>query len=464
MKMPFPISHLNTSTCSQLIKTLTLTVSLILGGYLPMALADEIPDAKASAPTGIVGDGVHDDTEGIQALLDMRRSMVFLPPPSNYYLISKPLRIHSHQTLQLDRFTVIRLKDSSDCLMITNDDHERGNVNIALIGGIWDMHNEGQSLTDYQKTRNWKGEYDPSRYLGILMRFNRVKNLVLRSLTLKDPVTFSTQLGNLEQFTVEDITFDYNLKRTNMDGIHVHGNSRFGRISNLKGATNDDMVALNADDGAIFEMARGPIEDISIEGLWAKDGYTAVRLLSAGSPIKRIQVTNIFGTYRYNVVSFTNHNVHPGSASTFEDISLRGFFIAKSGLGMKFDTAQPGWSGFSLIWIDAPALVSGLNIYDLHRNESISPAATILIEPGATVKSLQLNQVSVLNHTPGPLDLLVNHGTIEYLSLSQVWIEATEGPTRGSVVRSSGKIGRHELQQVFSVNTSEGIVEESRKP
>jgi polygalacturonase len=61
------------------------------------------------------------------------------------------------------------------------------------------------------------------------MRFNNVKNLSLRGLTLKDPVTFGMQLGNLRQFTIEDITFDYNLKRSNMDGVHVHGNSRWGR-------------------------------------------------------------------------------------------------------------------------------------------------------------------------------------------------------------------------------------------
>ena len=135
-------------------------------------------------------------------------ALVYLPPPPKHYLISKPLRIYSNQTLQLDRFTVIRLKDGSDCLMITNDDHERGNENIALVGGVWDMHNEGQSLTEYQKTRIWKGTYDPARYLGMLMRFNRVKRLTLRGLTLKDPVTCSMQLGNLYEFTIEDITFD----------------------------------------------------------------------------------------------------------------------------------------------------------------------------------------------------------------------------------------------------------------
>ena len=248
---------------------MTLTVAFSLGATLPWALGDDVPAAKTPTATGVVGDGVHDDTAGIQALLDTRRSLIYLPPPPKHYLISKPLQIHSRQTLQLDRF---------------------------------------------------------------------------------------------------------------------------------------------------------------------------------------------------NVVSFTNHRVHPGSASTFEDISLRGLFCAKSGAGLKYDPAQPGWSGHSLVWIDAPAVVSGLTITDLHRTETRWPAASIFIEPGATVKSLQLTQAAVENRTPGPLDLLVNRGTIEHLSLSQVRFEATAGPARGAVVRNAGKIGRHDRQQVFAVNAAETVVEESRTP
>ena len=414
----------------------------------------------APAAPDLVGDGIHDDTAAIQALLDSRRALVYLPAPPKHYLISNPLRIYSNQTLQLDRFAVIRLKDGSDCLMITNDDHDHDNENIALIGGVWDMNNEGQSLCEYQKTRIWKGTYDPARYLGVLMRFNRVKRLTLRGLTLKDPVTFSTQLGNLDDFTIEDIIFDHNLKRSNMDGIHVHGNSRNGRIANLKGATNDDLVALNADDGGIFEMSRGAIEDVVVDSVCAQDGYTAVRLFSAGSPIRRIRLANISGTYRYNAVSFTNHRVHPGSGSTFEDISICGLNCAKSAMGMKNDPSEPGNSNLSLIWIDAPAVVSGLTVTDLHRTETIWPTATIYLEPGATIKSLQLTQAAILNRTPGPLDLLVNRGTIEHLSLSQVRMEAAGGLPRGAVIRNSGKIQHQTLQRIAAENTAAETVDE----
>ena len=60
---------------------------------------------------GTVGDGVYDDTAGIQAVLDSGAPVVYLPPPPQHYLISKTLRVHSGQTLQLDRATVVRLAD-----------------------------------------------------------------------------------------------------------------------------------------------------------------------------------------------------------------------------------------------------------------------------------------------------------------------------------------------------------------
>lgn len=255
--------------------TLTLLTALVLA-----PLATHAQQTTTPPTPRIVGDGTHDDTAAIQALLDTRRTLVHLPSPPKHYRISKTLCIHSNQTLQLDRFTVIRLKDGSDCLMITNDEHDGGNENIALVGGVWDMNNEGQSLAEYQKTRIWKGDYDPS---------------------------------------------------------------------------------------------------------------------------------------------------------------------------------------LSLIWIDAPAVVSGLTMSDLRRTETVWPLATLVVEPGATIQSLQLTQATIFNRTPGPLDLLVNRGTIERLSLSQVHLEASKGPERGTVIRNDGKIRSKDIRQVSVVNAATEAIEEAVK-
>lgn len=214
-------------------------------------------------------------------------------------------------------------------------------------------------------------------------------------------------------------------------------------------------MALNADDAGYFEMVRGPIEDVSVDGVFSENGYTAVRLLSAGSPVRRIQLANIFGTYRYHVVSLTNHRVHPDSASTFEDISIRGVFCSKSAQGP--DPRRSTWPRLAPIWIDAPATVSSLTISDYHRTESVWPGDTILIEPGATVGHLGLNNVAVINRTAGEIYVLTNQGTIGCLGMSNVYAEAEGGSARGAVVRNSGTIRQHGLPQVFPVNVNPDI-------
>ena len=73
---------------------------------------------------GVVGDGVYDDTTGLQALLDSGASEIHFPSPPVCLLISKTLKIHSGQALTFGRYAIIRLKDHADAVMITNADHE----------------------------------------------------------------------------------------------------------------------------------------------------------------------------------------------------------------------------------------------------------------------------------------------------------------------------------------------------
>ena len=377
----------------------------------------------------IKGDGVNDDASGIQALLDSGDGEIYLPKPKNCYLIGETLRIHSNQTLRLDRSAIVRLKPNAAKVMLSNASHETGDENISVEGGIWDLDNLNQPLTEYQQTRKGKPFYEESYYAGILMRFNNVKNLRLASLTLKDPVTFGMQLGRLRQFKIEDIVFDYNLKRSNMDGVHLNGDCRWGFIRNLMGATNDDLLALNADDSGWAEMTRGPIEDISAEGIFAENGYTAVRLLSAGSPIRRIKLTGIFGSYRVNVVSFTNHNVHPGAPSTFEDVTIDGVFASKAGTERQ-----------SPIWIASPAKIGSLTIRDYHRTETESPVSDILIDPLCQIENLNISDFSSINKTPGEYFAIENRGTIGVLNIANMFVKSEGGVSGGMLLGGDGTV------------------------
>ena len=90
-------------------------------GIVYSARGAESRKPPAEIAPGVVGDGVHDDTPGLQALLDSGRTEVHFPSPPACLLISKTLTIHSRQTLVLRRHTVIRLKEHSDQVMITNE-------------------------------------------------------------------------------------------------------------------------------------------------------------------------------------------------------------------------------------------------------------------------------------------------------------------------------------------------------
>ena len=361
------------------------------------------------------GDGLSDDTECIQSLLDAGKSAVYLPPPSVHYVISRPLRIHSNQTLVLDRFTLIRLAPKSDCLMITNGDHEKGNENISVVGGIWDMDNLRQSPNPLVTLlgENPPRPYDPERYLGICMRFLNVRNFTMRSLTFRNPVVFCTQFAKMTHFTVDDIVFDYttwNPIRANMDGIHLDGHCRFGRISNLKGATNDDLVALNADDNENESPCFGPIEDISIDGLYAEGCHSAVRILSSGSPVRRINISNVYGTYYAYAVGITQFFHRRGTVGCFDQISLRDFFCAKAPYPADESRNVPHVAPF--VFCEGSTRTGALTIQNLHRDERNIAAPCISIERGASVDCLTVDNLTCRNATGADLPIISNSGII----------------------------------------------------
>lgn len=420
--MAFNISAQKKTDCSNEVEIDKLT-----------SLSIDIPNVK--------GDGVHDDTDGIQTLLDSKKRTIYLPVPPMFYKITKTLKIHSGQTLILDRNAMIRLNDSACVHMITNSDHVSGNSMITIIGGIWDGNNLTQKQ-EYHETGNCRLPFDPERYLGVIMQFNKVTDLHVANLTLKDPETYGFQAGNLLRFTIENIVFDYNLKRGNMDGIHIHGNSHQGRIVNLKGATNDDLVALNADDVSMFELSSGPITDILVDGVWSDDGYRAVRLLSCNSLVKNINITNVFGTYKQEAVSLTNHKAHSKCESQFENITISNMYCSNSAKGSKK----------SQIRIESPARISNLVIDNCHRTEMECASDNILIEKGVNINYLLFTKSTLFNRTETPIHFIKNLGNIEVLHLSNIYMKGEHTQSTVQLLNNEGSIESFEKQNISIKN------------
>lgn len=375
--------------------------------------------------TGLVGDGIHDDGEAIQRLLDRGQPVVYIPAPHRYYLISKPLVIHSGQELRLDKSTEIRLAPGSSCIMLTNDNHMDGNNDIVVSGGIWNMQNQLQEPNPFVTRPDifaWEKPkpYSPDVYVGIMMRFINIKNFTFTSITFRDPVTFCIQLAKVENFTIRDIYFDfqhYNPLPHNMDGVHMDGGCKFGRITNLHGRTYDDLIAINADDDDMSPFM-GPIENITIDGIYAEDCHSAVRLLSKGSVIRNISISNVYGSYYQYCIGFTKFVHLDKPDGIFRNITINGLFASKATRHSWYEKEDS--LVYPIIWVERGVSLDCLSINNMYRDEVAIPVATIAIQKDASVKNLWIHNAGFKNQTGVETCLIQNSGTIGQLDLVNI--------------------------------------------
>jgi hypothetical protein len=419
------------------------------------------------------GDGITDDAAAIQALLDTKTSVVYLPPPKNFYLTGKSLRIHSNQTIRLDPTTKIRLANNANDYMLINADQQTGDTNIHVIGGIWDGNNLNQ-VCEYRKAGSWSIKH-LMKNMGSIFYFFNVKQLHIEGLTLKDPEMFGAHLANVHYFTVCDITLDYNYEQINEDGIHLKGPCSFGLIRNIKGNSNDDLVALNAGDQPAVEPSHGPITDIRIDGLFAPNGYTAVRLLSGGNaaPVKRIHISNIFGCFHAQLVYFSHYNVRPDEQHLVEDITVDNVFVARQidpGEPPKKYIRQAGETENTklsaeevaankaegliawfpehrkkrpLFWVHPGMTVRNITFSNIVRREYLNDTrALFFIEKGAEVDNLTLRDVLQENHCEKLLPLIQNDGHIGKLRLDAVSVSETFDKNQPLTITGEGKIDK----------------------
>lgn len=244
---------------------------------------------------GIMADGITDDSPALQRAIDA--SGGYLELPAGIYRITSTLRLPSDMHLQLHPYAVMKLcgdvQRKEGDFLITNADPFNGNANIRIEGGLWD----GNCCGKYNEKPDI---FTPGGWSGCMFSFKNVKNLTIANMTVMDSPAYFFRLCETDGFTIQNIIFSGIHARPNQDGLHLCGNCRNGTISGLvalDGQTNDDFIALNADDCTDrvenYGMTRGPIENIRIENIVAEDCHTFLRLLSVDSPIRNISVSNV---------------------------------------------------------------------------------------------------------------------------------------------------------------------------
>ena len=279
----------------------------------------------------LYGDGKHDDTLALQALLD-QRGIVTVDKPGTY-LVSKTLIIRSNTRFILSPGAKLLAAPLSRCALIENEHFAGGgrDENIEIDGGIWDGNCDEQGLdASYETAHRLDDPYSPDLFKGKLIRFARIDRLVLTRMTVRNPVSYGVQIADAYGFVVRDIFFDYNWHFGTTDGIHINGPSYDGVIENLCGTTNDDLVSLTAYDEPHAEVTLGDIENIYIHNLTARNGYSGIRLLSGENyRLKNIRIDGLYGTFRHHALVMGNHNGRPGSC-WYDDLIIENIYSTKS--------------------------------------------------------------------------------------------------------------------------------------
>lgn len=104
-----------------------------------------------------------------------------------------------------------------------------------------------------------------------------------------------------------------------------------------------------------------------------------MRLLSCGHMLENVIIRNIFGKYRFNVVSFTHHNVHADPLRVFKNVLIDGVFAGKA----------PQGNSDPLFWFAGSICAENITIQNVARTEEQENAAyTVQIDKGAQVRAL----------------------------------------------------------------------------
>ena len=261
------------------------------------------------------------------------------------------------------------------------------------------------------QTHDYEGNEHP--YIGTPMLFYNARNFRLSNMTFKDPTNYCVILDRAAYFTFENIDFDFNTGNpyaVNMDGIHLNGNCSHGFVRNLKGACYDDLVALNAHEGS-----SGDITNIQIDGIFAENCHSAVRLLTVKDTVRNIRISNVFGTYYQYCIGFTKY-YEGETTGIFDAIVLDNISAAKSKrLPIQEMHLDDKSYVFPFIWLQEDTHYGTLTINGVHRREYAENIDTIHVGEDVIADHLVIRDVTLENHTGLPCHKFVNHGHVKEL-------------------------------------------------
>jgi hypothetical protein len=179
------------------------------------------------------------------------------------------------------------------------------------------------------------------------------------------------------------------------------------------------MVAINADEGP----CAGSIDDVQVDGLYAEGCHSAVRLLANAFPVRRVSISNVYGTYFQYCIGITRYYraAHNGY---YDGLVIRNIYASKEFRHSKYK--RDGQEEFPFLWIEKDVIVHDLHISDVYRREENVSLPTLVIEKRVRVDSLLFENVFFENLLESTAPVIENRGSVGRMTVRNVRFSSGE--------------------------------------
>lgn len=336
--------------------------------------------------------------------------------PGAVYEITAPLVVPSDTTLDMTGCTV-RAAPGAGFNLLRNTAVAAGgrDHDITIVGGTWERGANGGTGND---THN--------------LFFRRIDGLTVRDVAV-------TSAGGKYAITAADVT-DVTVTRvrfkTFSDGVHITGPARDVSISDVKGTTGDDQVALTARDYGHYDDVHGDIENVNVSDVHSLGSLASLKIISGtDTAVRDVRVSGLYGTTRIRPISISSDLTGPTVADGIE-IS-----------GVHVQCTDPS---FASIWLRGVSSTD-ITIRDVRTTRAMAGNPMVLIDRDTRIGSLTIDGWQMTAPAgAGANDLIGVYGTarIDVLRLNRlrtpvswrgriVWVGSASASVGSSVVTDS---------------------------
>jgi hypothetical protein len=340
----------------------------------------------------------------------------------------------------------LKLTDGANRPILQNTNWQKTGWDGSTYGVDTNITIEGLNIDGNQanQAHTGSGPYAGEYTSGV--RFFGVTNLALRKTRVFQAKTFGIWLCSIDGLTVDDMYFDQYMggAPANQDGLHINGPARNIQITNVRGTTNDDMIALNADDGALgANVTSGTIRNVLIDGVTMIGCLNGIRVLSATSVIDQIAIRNITGTTRDVAVNCSPFGIGSGNIGT----------VSVDGVDVQCANGFAGADYYAVIALDGR--IQNVSLRNIKKSNAADDRPTVLVTSEANIGVLSIDGMDIFS-TAGAVanqQSVQVKGMVDTLSISRVnWFRDGLLPQNGSVLWINGADANKGVSNLICAN------------